>query len=72
MPEADPLGRLERIKKLIAADIAQPIVDGAGIIIPRGVDAAHRAAGARRVLEVLDAPNKRPDSGHNINEVSHG
>lgn len=64
-----PLDRLERMKQILAADLAQPLKDAAGIIIPAGVDAAHRAIGGRRVLEAWEESNKRSESGHNINEV---
>lgn len=60
----NPLDRIERIKKLLAADVAQPLKDGAGIIIPAGVDAAHRAAAYRRSLEAIH-DSTGPEEAHN-------
>lgn len=71
MTDHAPLDRLERMKQLLADDLSQPLKDGAGNIIPQGVDAHHRAAGKRQLLAVLNE-EPRPDIGHNINEVSHG
>jgi hypothetical protein len=48
-----PLALLERLQQFLAADLAIPLKDGAGIINPQGVDAAHRAAGLRRAIDAL-------------------
>ena len=46
----EPLDRLHRLQQLLAAEMAVPLKDGAGIINPNGVDAAQRANGIRRAI----------------------
>lgn len=48
-----PLDRLARLQRLLAAETAHPLKDEAGIIIPRGVDAAQSASGMRKILAVI-------------------
>lgn len=61
------LDRLEKLNQLLAADLAKPLKDAAGIIIPAGVDAAHRAVGGRRMIEALEQlhDSTGPDQAHN-------
>lgn len=67
MQNVNPLNRFERLKKMLADELAIPDRDAAGIINPKGIDAHHRAAGMRRMLEAINHTTG-PDA-HNITEV---
>ena len=55
------MATVEQIEKILAAEISRPLKDNAGIIIPQSVDAHHRAAGIKKVIDAM-----RQSDGRNI------
>lgn len=65
-----PFDRLARLQRMLADELRQPLKDEAGIIIPQGVDAAHRAGGMRRIIGAIEeTAEQRPVAGQNQKEV---
>jgi polyphosphate kinase 2 (PPK2 family) len=59
----DPLARLSRLQQMLAAEQSIALKDEAGVINPQGVDAAHRAAAIRRIINTL---NSERNEAHHV------